>query len=248
MKTILLILLVTFSFKLLSQTRSDVKTPNYSNVIACIMPEDNDSWRYHLDTLNAGKFPNARFIYTYPSSGDPSISYSSTRKFNCHGFAWYMSSNEGSGLNEPDSRWIGKDSGNEDEHIYWEDGSYTEIPNIEHPCVISYDPSIADHSAISQSTSGKVVSKWADGPLMYHDWDDCPFMDESPELIYYKRNCNRVLENITISNDHSLNGCTVQLTDLSIGSNVNVNITFDDWTQINGEFLVPIGSVLNVTP
>ncbi len=167
MRTIFSFILIIVSFNSYTQTLAKVKTPNYSDVVAYITTEDEDSWRHYLDSVRQYNYPNAFIIYTYPSSGNPNIKYSSSGRFNCHGFAWYMTAGEGSGLSDP--RWIGYAPDNEDEHIYWQDGSYTEIQSVDYPCVISYDPAVSDHSAISQPVPGKVVSKWADGPLMYHD-------------------------------------------------------------------------------
>jgi hypothetical protein len=244
MKTLLLFFLFIFSTNLYSQTQANVKTPNYSTVTAYIMPEWTDNERNDIDAAVQLQYPNVQLQPTYPTEDNPYTS--STHRFNCHGFAWYMASAEGSGLSDP--RWIGKDLINEDEHIYWTDGSYNEIPSETYSCKISYDPAVSDHSAIPSGLPGKVLSKWAEGPLVLHDWDDCPYVSGSPDLIYYELDCSREIIDQTVHDNHNFNGCDVQLTNVIISNNVNVNIYFDSWAQINGEFLVPVGSVLNVTP
>lgn len=103
--------------------------------------------------------------------GDP---YSSTRRFNCHGYAWNMV--EGGPI-----RWIGYYPYNTDEHIYWEDGSYIEVCNEMYPGKVSW--ASGDHTAITTPTPGRWISKWNEWPLMEHDWNDTPF--GTSNLKYY---------------------------------------------------------------
>ena len=103
-----------------------------------------------------------------------------------------MMAAEGSGLSDP--RWIGYDMGNTDAHIYWLDGSYTEVPSEVYPGLVSWNPDgDGDHSALTTSTPGRYVSKWNEWPLMEHNWDDSPF--GTPTLKYFQLNCNRLIEN-----------------------------------------------------
>jgi hypothetical protein len=246
MKTILLIICIylSISINIIAQTQANVKTPNYSDVKAYITPENTDAWREYFDNYYTAAYPNADPIDTYPATGNPSIYYSSTRRFNCHGHAWYMTSNEGSELNDP--RWIGYAAGNEDEHVYWLDESYTEVSSEVYPGKVSYDPDNSDHSAITTSTTGRYISKWNEWPLMEHDWDDTPF--GTPDLIYYKLNCYRKIEGKTINTDLTRTGCQVLLKNVTIQNNVDLDITFENWFKIEGTFVAISGTTLNIEP
>lgn len=78
--------------------------------------------------------------------------------------------------------WIGYYRGNTDGHIYWEDGSYIEVPIAVYPGMVSW--SQGDHSAITTAENGWVISKWRDMPLMKHKIEDSPY--GSTGLKFYK--------------------------------------------------------------
>jgi hypothetical protein len=144
----------------------DVKTPKGSPVTAWDMVENTNYWRNHYDITNAAT--GRTYLYYFGGS------YSSTRKFNCHGYAWHIAES-----GQP--RWIGYYAYNTDEHIYWEDGSYIEVCNEMYPGKVSWGS--GDHSAITTSTPGRWISKWNEGPLLEHDWDDTPY--GTTNLKYY---------------------------------------------------------------
>ena len=246
MKTIFLIIFISFTINIYSQdSRNDVKTPNYSNVVAYDMYESSDVTRAYFDNYYMNAYQNADTINTYKAKDDPNKYYSSTRRFNCHGYAWYMTSNEGSGLADP--RWIGYYPGNTDEHIYWEDESYTEVASEVYPGIVSWDPNEGgDHSAITTDTPGRYISKWNEWPLMEHDWNDTTF--GTPNLKYYQLNCYRKIEDKTINTDLTRTGCQVLFKNVTITNNVTVNMTFEDWFKIEGTFDAQLGSTLNINP
>ena len=150
------------SYLLLSQQRADVKTPKGSNVIAYIPDEMSSGNRAYWDSYFESAYPNAEQINTYGS-------YSSSNKFNCHGYAWHMVES-GSNLNDP--RWIGYYYTTR-EDIYMSDGSYVQVANEMYPGKVSW--SSGDHSAITTSQSGVFKSKWNKYPLFEHDWNDTPY-------------------------------------------------------------------------
>jgi hypothetical protein len=173
MKNILLIIIVLFctQFTYSQDTQSNVRTPKNSIVTAWITSESSTEARSGWDNYWKTRYPSNEAITTYDG-------YSSTRRFNCHGYAWYMVSDEGSGLNDP--RWIGYQY-TTDEDIYMSDGSYIKVANEMFPGKVSW--SSGDHSAITTDVPGKFISKWNEWPLMKHDWDDTPF--GTTNLKYY---------------------------------------------------------------
>ena len=172
---VLTILYLNFYYIELSvaQTRSDVCTPKGNSVIAYITTENLDNMRAYYDNYYANAYPNAEQIITYDG-------YSSTRRFNCHGYAWHISDG-GS------ARWIGMGSpyDNNPEYQYWQDGSYSEVSGyVPYPVKVNW--ASGDHSAITTTESGVLISKWNEYPLMKHAWNDSPY--GTSNLKYYKLN------------------------------------------------------------
>jgi len=152
---ILIITGIVFSNLLKAQTlKNDIFTPKGSPVVTYQMTEASNYDREYYDADLMSRFPNAKPIYTYPP-------YSSTRLFNCHGYAWLRV--EGG----PD-RWIGLNTGNRDPDIYMTDSSYVEVLNAVYPGKVFYTRP-GDHSAVTTATSSDtVISKWNEWPLMKH--------------------------------------------------------------------------------
>lgn len=150
---------------------NDVITPLGSTVNSWLMEESSSTVREGWDDYFSNSRPNAVQIETYDG-------YSSTKRFNCHGYAWYMSPKTNVFTNP---RWIGYYPLNTDEHIYWDDGSYIEVTSETYPGMVSW--ASGDHSAITTSTPGKWKSKWNEYPLFLHDWDDT--MYGTSDLKYY---------------------------------------------------------------
>jgi hypothetical protein len=134
-KIIFLIMLMPLS-QLVSASDSivyDICTPFGSPVESMILDESSISVRQYRDTYWSLTYPNAQMLTTYTNP-------SSTRTYNCHGYAW-LTSEQGI------FRWIGNDTLCTDEDIYWTDGSYTEIASPVYPCKVSY--AADDHSAVN---------------------------------------------------------------------------------------------------
>ena len=78
---ILIINGVLFSYPLKAQMQMyDIFTPHGNPVITYQMTEATNKERSDFDLTYITAYPNATPIYTYPP-------YSSTRLFNCHGYA-----------------------------------------------------------------------------------------------------------------------------------------------------------------
>lgn len=137
--------------------QGNVSTPKGSPVTAYITPEMSNAERAYWDANYSS--PNRNYIY-YFNDG-----YSSSFRFNCHGYAWNMS--EGGPV-----RWIGFEY-TTDEDIYMTDGSYIQVCNEIYPGKVSWIG--GDHSAVTTSTPGRWTSKWNKYPLMTHYKDDTPF-------------------------------------------------------------------------
>ncbi|MEK7718446.1 MAG: hypothetical protein AAB347_02365 [Bacteroidota bacterium] len=170
--------------------------------------------RSYFDNYFATAYPNAVQITTYDG-------FSSTRRFNCHGYAWHIS--EGGS-----DRWIGLGSpyDNDPEYGYWDDGSYVEvIGSVPYPGKVNW--SSGDHSAITTENSGILISKWNEYPLMRHAWDDSPY--GTSNLKYYKLS-------ISLSGPSTVcpSGTTFTVNNVPVGCTVSwtcsTNITFDNQT------------------
>ena len=155
--------------------RGDVFTPNGNPVVAYITSESSDAVRAAYDSVNRTNYPNAKFLETYFNSNSTK-KYSSSRRFNCHGYAWHMST-----LTDPlsEPRWIGYDFGNTDEYVYWEDSSYIKVTSRMYPGMVSWQGYVndyeQDHSAVTTIHSDSVISKWRDMPLAKHKIEDSPY-------------------------------------------------------------------------
>jgi hypothetical protein len=167
------IISVVFSYSVKAQCAdakmSDIYTPMGSPVTTWITCEASTSTRQGFDDYYAQTYPNAQQIKTYDN-------LSSTRKFNCHGYAWLR---EEQGID----RWIGY-SVDTDENVYMTDGSYVQVSQSIYPGKVSW--ASGDHSAVTTGISGILVSKWNEYPLMRHAWNYSPY--GSGNLKYYRLN------------------------------------------------------------
>ncbi|MBS1574998.1 MAG: T9SS type A sorting domain-containing protein [Bacteroidetes bacterium] len=146
-----------FSLSITAQTQSNVSTPKGSSVTAYITSELSASERAYWD--NYFSSPNRTYIQ-YFNDG-----YSSSGRFNCHGYAWNMVEGE-------PVRWIGYYV-TTDEDIYMTDGSYIRVCTETYPGKVSWVG--GDHSAITTATPGRWRSKWNAYPLIEHNKDDTPY-------------------------------------------------------------------------
>ena len=166
-KTLFFLIIVFLNFYYsYSQTQSNVSTPKGNNVTAYITPEDLPGIRAYYDWWYGTQlYPQNNMNTTYDN-------YSSTGRFNCHGYAWNKS------LSNP--RWIGYYYST-DEDIYMSDGSYVQVLNEMYPGMVSWGS--GDHTAMTTSTQGVWISKWNRYPLFQHAWNNTPY--GTSNLKYY---------------------------------------------------------------
>ena len=119
--------------------------------------------------------------YQWTNNYNCEIINSSTKYYNCHGYAWH---NIEGNMDQDKLRWInnvdynGNPTYNVNKYYssIYSDGkpSYRETTiNNKANLKVSYFP--RDHSAITTSDPQKLISKWAWGPLVQHTVSQCPF-------------------------------------------------------------------------
>lgn len=143
-----------------------VKTPKGSTVVDTDIVTDTD-WTYDQKSAIADTV-----LQAYPGV---SIVGPASKKYNCHAYAWHIS--EG-GM----AVWMGLSSN--PTSIYWTDGSYSQINCQDNGLKVSY--SNDNHSAVTTGSVGVFISKWGNGPLVCHSYNNCPYV--STGLNYYIRN------------------------------------------------------------
>lgn len=90
---------------------------------------------------------------------------SATRTYNCHGYAWHMSSNSNTEAVVISGGNPHPVTGLDDyEDIYWTSGSYIEVCTPIASAKVSYQR--IDHSAITTADPQVFISKWGDDPLV----------------------------------------------------------------------------------
>lgn len=142
-----------------TDTNTTVKTPKGSSVTAIKMTTE----------LSASQIAaNDRWVANnYPRA---TRHRSSTRKYNCHSYAWYSTSTS-------NNIWIN------DPAKYWTDGSYRLNSNVGQAGRKVFYPN-GDHSAITINTT-EFYSKWGELGLMRHVYNYSPYT--ATGLRYYSR-------------------------------------------------------------
>ena len=144
-----------------------------------------------------------------------------TLTYNCHAYAWHIA--EGG-----DSVWIGVNS-IFDEDIYWNDGSYIEVPESL-ATKVSYQ---YNHSAV-RINSNEYISKWGAMSLVRHNPTNVPIYGNPTK--YYKRSNPNIMGESFICNSEIY----------SIQELANIfNVT---WSHVNSAFtLTPSGNNCTVS-
>ena len=178
---------LSFSIKAQAQGNeipmNDIFTPFCNPVHSLIVEEMSPGNRMFYDSLYAVKYPDAKQIITFDG-------YSSSYRFNCHGYAWLKY------LNDAVVRWIGYYFAEVGMYpdIYLYDGSYSEVTGQVHVGDIAFwdfqGPQsgvarVGDHSGVYIG-NGKVRSKWYIWPLMEHSPDYGPATPTSWDNYTYK--------------------------------------------------------------
>ena len=251
-----------FSSVLYSQFMYDIYTPKGKPVTTFNeLQEYSDGKRKDADIEYSSDYPEAQMIILYPAKYS-NESYSSTAMFNCHGYAWLR-------VERGIDRWIDRP----EEYKYWQDGtivngtyqndgSYIQVPNETYPGKVSWidnvvnKVNIGNHSAITTSVPGVVISKWGGGPFMKHKIDYSPYGGKNvmPNVKYYIKNCGgsetlqntlpsaNILKNfITFQNATMNNGVTVRATacndiivnSLTVNSGAALELDADGSIKIN---------------
>lgn len=221
-KSIFFILILFFNvqYSISQDTQSNVYTPKGSTVAAWIMQEQTSDWRNYYDQYYSNAYPQNTMIIVYDNK-------SSTRRFNCHGYAWYMTE---SGLLFNNPRWIGYSLPTE-EDIYMSDGSYVQVASEMYPGKVSWGS--ADHSAVTTSNPGIYISKWNEYPLFQHAWNNTPY--GTSNLKYYVST--------------AISGTFTPLCNLSsrVYSVVSIPGATYNWSVGSGLSTVPNGNSVTVT-
>lgn len=132
-----------------------VYTPKGTAVPVILFSEMSPDQITSTNNSAAAQFPNAQRLNN------------SSRLYNCHSYAWYLSEAPGSPL-----YWMSPGNA-----TYWQDGSYIQICNESQAAKIDYASD--DHSAIRSVVAGKYDSKWGQWPLMRHNPTDVPYNSSS---------------------------------------------------------------------
>lgn len=210
----------------------DIRTSKGSLVATLECCESHPSTREYLDNFYGSLFPNGR-ILTYDG-------YYSTGKFNCHGYAWIR-------VDQGIDRWLDP----ADKGAFVNDGSYVEVPSEIFPGKVSWTNT--DHSGITTPDTGWIISKWLNGPLYRHRWDDSYY--GSPPLTplkYYVRNCDNTgtliinLENQTITTNQIHIACSINVKNITVSNNSKLILDAENEFNIIGEFEIGVGSELEI--
>jgi hypothetical protein len=218
-----------FSFGQCDLILEDLYTP-LGNVVRTLFYGDecemDSGARLKKDQYYAATYPNAIQIPTYDG-------YSSTIKFNCHGYAWIR-------VELGIDRW-----GTSTYNPYIDDSSYIQVPQETFPAKAHLDIYSGNHSAITTEQPGWFISKWDIGPLCYHRWDDGPY---PANYNYYVQNCHPVVRNMSITADRNMSSCgDITFINNTISNNAVVNIRAQDAVHLLPGFRADTGTNVKIT-
>jgi len=215
--------------------QSTVQTPWGTTVDVWTQNDMTLQQRNDMDDSLAVEYPYADFLPTLPD-GNPSDP-SSTSKFNCHGYAWYMYWQE----DEFDDPW---NMNYTEAENYFNDPSYKVCSQAEADI---WWINGGSHSALSTETSGILLSKWGTGSLATHGTgnNDSPYPITS--VTHYKK-CSKTYNNRTFIDDEDIVVCAVKIVNSSISSYVDLDIEYEEAVLIEGPFATQIGAELYIHP
>jgi len=158
--TLLIIILSLFCF-FISESKADTKRDIFTprgTLVGDSYTTDELHWttRRDLDDEYAENYPDATQLTLWGEQ------YSSSRRYNCHGYAWHMIGDDA--INDPVC--IGCSSAGQT-YKYWMDESYSEVA-VQYATMVDYS---GDHSATTTAQTDIYISKWNMFPLMRHHKD-----------------------------------------------------------------------------
>ena len=198
----------------------DIYTPMGSYVKTYLMCEASTYDREYYDDYYSSRYPNAEMMIVYNG-------LSSTRKFNCHGYAWLR-------VEQGIDRWIGysySDMGTYPD-IYITDGSYTQVSSETFPGKVFWDRPNGDHTAITTAQSGWFISKWNQYPLFKHRWNDSPY---GTAFKYYVKNCPTTnFTTPTVSTTQTVTGGNINVQNVTVTSGATLTIKAECNINVQG--------------
>lgn len=210
-----------------------LKTPYGWNEIANIQSEVSSTDRETLDSYYINDLD-----YADADPVDWGEAYYSSSTFNCHGYVWHMTTVID---NEPDLNkrvWIENADGS---LAYIEDNiSYKEVDEEVYPGYVYW--SSGSHSARTTDTPNWWRSKWGCGPLMEHDSLTHPYAKSG--FRYFKR-CYYKIKEYDYDEDKKVFACKHELENCTVDASVKLEIEYEDWLKITGEFSTGVGAELN---
>lgn len=225
---------------LFAMGQTTIYTP-WGSAVSVSTPQDDmtpyqrDQWdQAHSDYEDEG----AQFHRTF--YGDGTYPWpSSTSKFNCHGYAWFMYW-ETNPLSAP---WNMDDSEAEN---YFDDPSFAECSEAEADILWINNGA---HSALTTGDPDDLISKWATGPLATHGKGSLqsPWPPIAPNTVIYYKKCYEEYSGIYYT-DNTLNECSAQFENSGTYNYVDLEIEYEVAIRFEGIFSTGTGSTLYFHP
>ena len=213
-----------------------VYTPFGWGELADIISEVSFNDREALDTyyINDPDFADADPI-------DWGEAFYSSATFNCHAYVWHMTTVIDL---DPDLNKRVCIPNTDASLAYVEDNvSYKEVYEEVYPGYVYW--SSGSHSARTTDTPNLWRSKWGCGPLMEHDSLTHPYSKSG--FRHFKRCYYKVTE-YDYDEDEKVFACKHELENCTVDASVDLEIEYEDWLKITGEFSTGEGVELDFHP
>lgn len=193
---------------------SQIRTPLFQLLDGILRSEWSDDVIAYKDSAALANYPGT-VLHAHSSA-----------RYNCHSYAWYQDSTS-------NQVWLNRDSPLTNTFQlkkYWTADLYENTSAINGQRI--YYPN-GDHSAI-KLPNGHFLSKWGDGPLMEHTYNNCPYL--STNLQYYKEKTLPLNNTPEISGPDYVapNVSNIYTTGISVNSYIHYSLTAEgldpSWT------------------